>query len=136
MSEKTKFRLLILDWAIITIVISVVLGIGSRKLGNHLPHILSLYTGDTMWALAFFALFRALLPRFNLFSIFLVTLDFSFLIELSQFWHPYWLDGTRTTLIGGLLLGFGYKWTDLVCYTFGCLFGWLIFYLLERHLKH
>jgi hypothetical protein len=97
-----------------------------------LPWFLSQYTGDTMWALAFFALFRAILIKSNLFTVFLVTLDFSFLIELSQLWHPDWLENIRRTAVGGLLLGFGFQWTDLICYTAGCLIGWLAFSLTVK----
>jgi hypothetical protein len=111
---------------IIILAISIILGIGSRRFGSYLPGFLAAYTGDTMWALAFFACFRLLFPDLNLWQILLINLDFAFLIELSQLWHPLWLDSLRHTLPGGLLLGFGFLWTDLICYCAGSLLGFVI----------
>jgi hypothetical protein len=116
----------------IVIILSSFIGIASRKWGVHLPFFLAEYAGDTMWSLAFFAFFRIILIKQKLITVFIVTLDFSFLIELSQLWHPAFLDAIRHTLPGGLLLGFGFKWTDLICYLSGCLMGWLIFSLTLR----
>ncbi|MBD3879661.1 MAG: DUF2809 domain-containing protein, partial [Quinella sp. 1Q5] len=42
-----------------------------------------------------------------------------FLIELSQLWHPPFLEALRATTVGGLVLGYGFLWSDLVCYTVG-----------------
>jgi hypothetical protein len=107
--------------------LSAAAGIGSRRMGMVLPGFLASYLGDTMWALFFFALFRLALGRLRLWEVFLLTLSFSCLVELSQLWHPAWLEGIRGTLPGGLLLGYGFRWTDLVCYLTGCLLGWLAF---------
>jgi len=110
-------------------VLSAILGIASRKGANILPQFFVAYTGDTMWALAFFAIFRWLFPRQRNWEIGLITYNFSCLIELSQLWHPAWLETIRATLIGGLLLGFGFRISDLFCYFAGCLLGFCIFSL-------
>ena len=47
------------------------------------------------------------------------ALAVSFLIELSQLWHPPFLEALRATTIGGLVLGYGFLRSDLVCYTVG-----------------
>ncbi|NIV10756.1 MAG: DUF2809 domain-containing protein, partial [Aliifodinibius sp.] len=57
-------------------------------------------------------------------------LGFSFLIEISQFYHPHWLDALRGTAIGGLILGFSFVWTDLICYTVGVVIGVILELLL------
>jgi len=113
----------------VVMLLSVVIGIGSRRFGGWLPDFLGNYLGDTMWALCFFALFRLLFSPKKLWEIFLITLSFAYLVELSQLWHPLWLDKIRNTLPGGLLLGFGFRSSDLLCYLAGCLMGWLVFWL-------
>ena len=40
-------------------------------------------------------------------------------IEVSQLYHPAWLDAVRATRLGGWLLGFGFLASDLACYTAG-----------------
>jgi hypothetical protein len=41
------------------------------------------------------------------------------LVEISQLYHAPWIDSIRQTTPGGLVLGFGFLWTDLVCYSVG-----------------
>lgn len=48
---------------------------------------------------------------------------FSFGIEISQLYHAPWIDGLRATRLGGLVLGFSFVWSDLLCYTVGILVG-------------
>ena len=50
---------------------------------------------------------------------FFASLAVSFLIELSQLWHPPFLEALRATTVGGLVLGYGFLWSDLICYTVG-----------------
>jgi len=116
----------------LVIVFSAILGISSRKYGNILPVFIAKYTGDTMWALAFFAIFLMLFSRKRNWEIAIITFDFSCLIELSQLWHPVWLDKIRSTVLGGLLFGFGFRYSDLFCYAAGCVLGFLIFSLLPE----
>ena len=127
--DRKKPEIMKKGFPFVVIVLSAILGIGSRKYGNYLPNFMAEYTGDTMWALAFYALFRMLFSRKRNWEIALLTFDFSCLIELSQLWHPFWLEKIRSTIIGGLLLGFGFRYTDLFCYFAGCLLGFLIFSL-------
>jgi hypothetical protein len=61
-----------------------------------------------------------------------IAFDFSCLIELSQLWHPVWLDRIRSTVFGGLLFGFGFRYIDLFCYAAGCVLGLFIFSLIPE----
>jgi len=49
----------------------------------------------------------------------LVSLLFCYLIEISQLYHAPWIDAIRNTRLGGLVLGFGFLWTDIIAYTMG-----------------
>lgn len=51
---------------------------------------------------------------------------FSFAIEFSQLYHSPWIDSLRNTRVGGLVLGYGFLWSDLVSYTVGIGVGVLI----------
>jgi hypothetical protein len=48
-----------------------------------------------------------------------MALGLSLLVELSQLYHAPWIDSVRQTTIGGLILGFGFLWSDLACYASG-----------------
>jgi hypothetical protein len=53
----------------------------------------------------------------------IVSLVLAFAVEVSQLHHKPWIDGIRNTTLGGLVLGFGFLWSDLVCYTVGITAG-------------
>ena len=57
-----------------------------------------------------------------------LAMAFSIAIELSQLYHAPWIDSIRQTTLGGLILGFGFLWSDLACYAVGVGLG----VLLER----
>jgi len=99
------------------------LGLASRRYDVWLPTILSEYSGDTLWALLVFLGVSALRPDARLLVRGGVALGFAFLVEISQLYHAPWIDAIRATKIGGLVLGFGFLWTDLVCYTVGATIG-------------
>ena len=52
------------------------------------------------------------------------SLLFAFLIESSQLYQAPWLNALRDTRLGGLILGYGFLWSDLVCYTVGIGIGY------------
>ena len=55
-----------------------------------------------------------------------LALVFSYLIEISQLYHAPWIDAIRATALGGLVLGFGFLWSDILCYTVGVLLGIIV----------
>lgn len=106
------------------IALVVLVGLASRSsLASHLPSFLATYSGDTLWALMVFLGFGFLFPRARTLTIALATLAFVFAIELSQLYQADWINAIRHTRIGALVLGFGFLWTDLLCYTAGCALG-------------
>ena len=108
--------------------LTVILGIGSRRSAHALPGFIAAYAGDTLWALAAFLGFGLILPRTSTRTVALLAMAFSVLIELSQLYHAPWLDSIRHTTLGGLILGFGFLWSDLACYAAGVGLG----VILER----
>jgi hypothetical protein len=81
------------------------------------------YAGDMLWALAIFLLLGILFPRKRTLHIALLALLIAFSIEASQLYHAPWIDAIRSTRLGGLILGYGFLWSDLVCYSCGVSVG-------------
>jgi glycopeptide antibiotics resistance protein len=100
-----------------------------------LPNVISQYSGDILWATLVFFGFSIIAPRLKIWPTALAALAFSFTIELSQFYHAPWIDEIRSTTLGGLILGFGFKASDLVCYTVGVALGVGIALLLSAFFK-
>jgi len=59
----------------------------------------------------------ALAPHARLSRRAATALAIAYLVEISQLYHAPWIDGLRHSTPGGLILGFGFLWSDLVCYT-------------------
>jgi len=106
----------------------VALGLGSRWFGAYLPALVAAYAGDTLWALMAFLGVSALAPHARLSRRAATALAIAYLVEISQLYHAPWIDALRLTALGGLMLGFGFLWSDLACYTVGVAVG----VLLER----
>jgi hypothetical protein len=105
-----KTRLISLIIALILIPIGLV----TRQHGNEW---MKLYLGDVLWAAMIYWGFRFLWatePKITA----LYAFTFCFLIEISQLYHAPWIDQIRQNRLGGLVLGFGFLWSD-----FGLLFG-------------
>lgn len=104
--------------------IVIVAGLLSRSsLAVHFPMFLSAYAGDTLWALALFLTICILFPGMQRVVVALLTIVLSFSVEFSQIYQADWINAIRSTPIGALFLGVGFKWSDLPCYTVGCLMG-------------
>lgn len=104
------------------IIITMVLGLLSRKVPD-MPHIIKAYSGDVLWALMVFFMVAFIFNKKKGLLIALIALGFSYVIEISQLYHRPWIDSIRSTTLGGLILGFGFLWSDILCYTVGIIIG-------------
>ena len=110
---------------LILTIITIILGLLSRKVQG-LPQIISSYSGDALWALMVFFLFSFLFNKKSTIFILVISIIFSYRIEISQLYHAPWIDSIRATTLGGLILGFGFLLSDLICYTVGIVIGAII----------
>ena len=98
-------------------------GLLARKFSAYLPSIINEYLGDALWASLIFFLFSLLFTFFHKkprrIVIFFISLVFCYAIEISQLYHAEWIDSIRANALGGLVLGFGFLWTDIIAYTMG-----------------
>lgn len=111
-------------YSLLTLVV-ILLGLASRHYFNGFPFVRA-YIGDGLWALMVFFGFALVFNRWSVWSVALAALLFSVGIELSQLYHAPWIDSLRSTRLGGLVLGFGFVWSDLVCYSMGIALGVLL----------
>ncbi|MEM7655870.1 MAG: DUF2809 domain-containing protein [Bacteroidota bacterium] len=103
--------------------LTIPIGLGSRIYDAHLGFY-GTYAPDTWWTVMFYLGFRALLVHRSRRVAAIATIALSFGIEFLQLYHAPWIEAIRATRLGGLILGFSFLWTDLVCYTVGLLLAW------------
>lgn len=120
LAKRNRF---IYSFLVITVMI---LGLSTRRFSIYLPDWINLYLGDALWALMIFFLLGLLFRAGDTRWVAVGALLFSFSIEISQLYHSQWIDSLRMTRIGGLVLGYGFLWSDLVSYTVGIGSGVLI----------
>ena len=89
-------------------------------------------TGDALWAMMIFCLWRLILVKKKLCPVMLISLTHSFLVEFSQMIRWPWLVTFRNTFIGHMLLGQGFLWTDLLAYSIGIIICYGIFRGIEQ----
>ncbi|MBS9803675.1 DUF2809 domain-containing protein [Bacillus cereus] len=118
-------------YALFTIVV-IILGFSSRKFSFALPHLLNDYLGDALWALMIFTGFGFVFPKMTTKKLAFFSLIFCYGIEVSQLYHANWIDSIRATTLGGLVLGYGFLWSDLVAYTIGVGVGMLCEFILRK----
>lgn len=114
------------------LLLTVALGLASRRVPAVLPDFVARYAGDTLWAAMVFWVAAITLPRARTAPLVAGALGFSVAVELSQLYHAPWIDAVRTTRLGALALGHGFLWSDLACYAAGVGIAALIDLALAR----
>ena len=94
------------------------LGLLMRRRNAVSPDFFTMYFPDTAWTMAVYCAVGLVFCKDARLH-FPAALGVSFLVELSQLWHPPFLETLRATTLGGLVLGYGFLWSDLVCYIVG-----------------
>ena len=86
----------------------MVLGLASRKYDDVLPEFIAEYSGDTLWAAMVYWGIRFLFPSISIVKSVVISLLFSYCIEISQLYQADWANIVRSFL-----------WSDMICYTVG-----------------
>ncbi|MED1820016.1 DUF2809 domain-containing protein [Bacillus subtilis] len=105
-------------YAVFTLLI-IGLGLRSRAFSSVLPDTLNTYLGDSLWAAMIFTGCGFLFRKLKTMITGIISLSFCFAIEFSQLYHAEWIDQIRDTSLGGLVLGYGFLWSDIEAYTIG-----------------
>ena len=102
----------------------IIAGCASRSgIAQYWPGCIGVYGGDTLWALMIFLGIGLIFPTAATGVIATVVLVFAYGVEFSQLYQADWIESLRNTLFGALVLGSGFLWSDLICYTVGCAVG-------------
>ena len=113
-------------------VITIALGLASRRFAVSLPDFVRLYAGDALWAATVYFLGATLWPRARIAWLAAGAVTFAFAVEASQLYQASWIDGVRSTRLGALVLGQGFLWSDLVCYAVGVIAAALVDQAMSR----
>lgn len=103
--------------------VTVAAGLGSRKLGAHLPRFVAEYAGDALYATLIVFLAALVRPRASSWALFAVGFGFSALVEVSQLSNAAPLAALRATTLGRLVLGTTFVASDFPCYAVGAALG-------------
>jgi hypothetical protein len=109
-------------------------GLPARLIQDRLPEWYTLYFGDYLWAMLLFFIFALIFQSMSTFKAVMIALVFTCLIEISQLFHPQWLEDLRSTKLFALVLGYGFLWSDIAAYTLGISTGVLVkHFLLQKN---
>lgn len=92
-----------------------------------------LFTGDLLYALMMYFIIRFLWLHSSIRFVAFISLLICWLIEFGQLSQAGWLVSIRQNLLGRLILGQGFLWSDLIAYLAGVISGILTDRLI--HLK-
>ncbi|MBQ3770662.1 MAG: DUF2809 domain-containing protein [Bacteroidaceae bacterium] len=112
---------------IIGIILLIPIGLISRRIGW-----IPTETGDALWAMMVFCLWRIVLHNKKLPTVAIVSLAHCYLVEFSQMITWRWLVSFRQTFIGHMMLGQGFLWIDLLAYSIGIIVIYMIFSKIEE----
>lgn len=112
--------------------ITIPIGLLTRKKPNWFLPFIAKYGGDVLWAALFFFLFRWFFINKPLWKIALYTYFFAVCIEVSELYHAPWIDDIRRTFLGKMILGFGFLWSDIICYAVGVLLAWVVATFVDK----
>ncbi|MEO5567678.1 MAG: GNAT family N-acetyltransferase [Gemmatimonadaceae bacterium] len=101
------------------LVATVAIGIATRRYPTAFPSLIARYGGDALWAGMVFWVIVLVRPAVATRHAAIIALAIAFSVELSQLYQVPWIDAVRASTIGSLVLGHGFLWTDLVCYSVG-----------------
>lgn len=117
---------------LIAVIVVILLGMSTRIFTEALPAFVADNFGDALWASMIYCGTRMLLAHKKRYWSVGLSLLFCFAIECSQLYQADWINAIRNTAIGGLVLGYGFLYVDLIRYSFGVLCA----YLIDRCINH
>lgn len=101
------------------LIATLALGLATRRFPHAFPELVARFGGDALWAAMVLWLSALLRPTAGTRRLALVALAVSFAVEVGQLYQAPWIDAVRRTVVGRLVLGQGFLWSDLVSYAVG-----------------
>jgi len=103
-------------------IVTILLGLFSRFSFIEFPK----FVGDILWATLVYWIFCIILTDTKKIKIAFYSFIFSISIEVSQLYHAPFIDAIRANILGGIILGFGFSFSDIFYYFLGILLGFFI----------
>lgn len=100
-------------------VLTIGLGLASRRFSTLLPSWLAKNAGDVLYAVMAYWLLGLCFPRLSPARTALAAGGFCFAIEFLKFVQAPWLVAARHNRFGMLVFGSGFHVSNLVCYALG-----------------
>ena len=114
-------------------ILTILLGLVSRRINYLFPDYINMVLGDTIWAMMVFVGAGFVFNKWSIIKVAFATILFCYVVELSQLYHATWIDEIRNTTLGGLVLGFGFLWSDILAYSIGVFIAAILEYLSIRN---
>lgn len=111
--------------------LTIALGLASRRFDAWLPVPLHKNTGDVLWAVMVYWLAALIFPPRPLKFLVGVSALYAVGIECSKLLHFPWLDAFRATTLGHLVFGAVFSWVDLFDYGIGILLAAALDYQIQ-----
>ena len=115
-SRESSFIRKRIIYLLLTLVV-MCLGLSSRRYTEYLPSFIANYAGDTLWSTMVYLGISFLFNKLSIRKVTIISLIFSYTIEISQLYQASWINEIRSTLLGSLILGHGFLFSDLIYYT-------------------
>ena len=106
--------------------LTIVLGLASRRFDSWLPVPLHKNTGDVLWAVMVYWLAAVLFPARPIRFLFGLSALYALGIECAKLVRQPWLVAARATAFGHLVFGSVFSWIDLLDYALGLLLAALL----------
>ena len=107
-------------------ILTTLIALFIRSKWAYLPDFINIWIGDYLWAVMLFWAWRMFFLGVDRLKMTYVLVVFCWCVEASQAFHRPWLDAFRETTFGGLLLGHGFLWSDIIAYTAGVVSGYFV----------
>jgi hypothetical protein len=117
---------------LVVILINIPVGLATRRYGRAMPDLVAEYGGDVFAATCILFGVRFLFPQLALWKVALWSYLVCISIETLQLYHAPWIEKVRHTPPFGILLGYGFLWSDWVCYAVGTAMALAICWMIER----
>ncbi|WP_307207513.1 ribosomal maturation YjgA family protein [Paenibacillus harenae] len=108
------------------ILLIVASGLGVRMYSEALPPFVADHFGDALWACMIYCSVRCLWVNKPVSWAIVISIGICFAIEFSQLYQANWINAIRHTTLGGLVLGHGFLFIDLIRYSAGIMLAAIV----------
>jgi hypothetical protein len=117
---------------LVCFILIIPIGLSTRKYGAGMPYIVATYGGDVLYATCMFFFLRVFWVKPPVWKMALYAFIACICVEVQQLYQAPWIIKLRHTPPFGLILGYGFLWSDCLCYAVGSLLGCAIGCAIEK----